>query len=316
MKSPRQRLVAVSLMVGAAWLAPITTAQASAAGGMVIPLYPPGSLPALGVPEVRDTLEGGETLIYDVSAPTLELYRPAPGRANGTAMIVAPGGGFVALGYTYGGTDVARVLARHGITAYRTIRSGNGPMRMPAVHLKEMDLVVARANSGTPVEMPPFAGEPHAIEDGTRAMTIVRQRAGEWGIDPQRIGFIGFSSGAYLAADLAIRPKASRPDFVGLIYGGLRAPVPADAPPAFIAGAADDEYQPHDPILLYSAWRKAGAAAEMHLYEHGGHGFDLRPKGTTSDRWFDQFISWMKARGLLATRRTAADGSPAAVVAR
>ncbi|WP_295925666.1 alpha/beta hydrolase [uncultured Xanthomonas sp.] len=299
--------MAASLMVAAVWLAPMAMAQASAAGGMVIPLYPPGSLPSLGVPEVRDTVESGETLIYDVSVPTLELYRPAPGRANGTAMIVAPGGGFVALGYTYGGTDVARALASHGITAfvlkYRTIRSGNGPMRMPAVHLKEMDLVIARANSGTPVEMPPFAGEPHAIEDGARALAIVRQRAGEWGIDPKRIGFIGFSSGAYLAVDLAVGSKASRPDFVALIYGGLRTPVPADAPPAFIAGASDDEYQPHDPILLYSAWRKAGAAAEMHLYEHGGHGFDLRPKGTPSDHWFDEFIWWMQAHGLLDQAR-------------
>ncbi len=260
------------------------------------------------VPERHDTLDTGETLIYDVSAPTLELYRPAPGRANGTAMIVAPGGGFVALGYTYGGTDVARALARHGITAfvlkYRTIRSGDGPMRMPEVHMRELELVLSRARSGSPVEMPAFAGEPHAIEDGTRAMAIVRQRAGEWGIDPHRIGFIGFSSGAYLAADLAIGPNASRPDFVGLIYGGLRTPVPADAPPAFIAGAADDEYQPHDPILLYTAWRKAGAAAELHLYERGGHGFDLHPKDTTSDHWFDEFIWWMQARGLLDHARS------------
>ena len=297
-------LAATSLIVGAAWLLPLATAQTPAANGTFIPLYPAESKARLDPPELHDKLDTGETLIYDVSEPTLELYRPAPGRENGTAIIVAPGGGFVALGYTRGGTEVARALAERGVTAFvlkhRTIRSGDGPMRIPAVHMQEMALVVSRAQSGSPVEMPPFAGEPNAIQDGERAVAIVRQRASEWDIDPKRIGVIGFSSGAYLAADLAIGAETSRPDFVGLIYGGLRTPVPADAPPAFIAGAADDDYQPNDPILLYTAWRKAGASAELHMYERGGHGFDLHPKGTTSDHWFSEFIWWMEARGLLA----------------
>ncbi|WP_236509173.1 hypothetical protein [Stenotrophomonas sp. PA-6-5C] len=89
---------------------------------------------------------------------------------------------------------------------------------------------------------------------------------------------------------------ATRPNFVGLIYGGLRSPVPSDASPAFIAGAADDEYQPNDPILLYQAWRKAGVEAEVHVYERGGHGFDLGRQGTTSDLWLNQFIQWIKTR--------------------
>ncbi|WP_371867745.1 alpha/beta hydrolase, partial [Duganella guangzhouensis] len=82
-------------------------------------------------------------------------------------------------------------------------------------------------------------------------MKIVRQCAHEWGVDSKRIGFIGFSAGAFLAVDLAIGEKMSRPDFVALIYGGLRTPVPADAPPAFIAAAANDEYQPNDALQLY-----------------------------------------------------------------
>ncbi|MBB3693525.1 alpha/beta hydrolase [Sphingomonas sp. BK580] len=298
-----------SMAVAAVPSATIASAQTPATGETIIPLHPKDSVPSLGVPEKRDRLPNGETMIYDVSEPTLELYRPAPGHANGTAVIVAPGGGFVALGYTLGGTDIARALAARGITAfvlkYRTIRSGDGPMRMPDVHMKEMGVVMARAKTGEPVEMPRFAGEPHAVEDGVRAMTIVRQRASEWGIDPHRVGVLGFSAGAYLAADLAIGDAASRPDFVGLIYGGLRTPVLADAPPAFIAGAADDEYQPNDPVLLYTAWRKAGAIAELHLYERGGHGFDLHRQGTTSDHWFDQFLSWMQSRQLasLPTRQ-------------
>lgn len=296
--NPLKRWLAVaSLIATSASLCSVAVAQPTKESGTILPLYPAGTAEPLGVPESRETLENGETLIYDVSEPTLEVFRPALGQANGTAVIVVPGGGFVALGYTRGGTDVARALAERGITAFflkhRTVRSGNGPMRIPAVHMQEMALVMARAKSGKPLAMPPFAGEPKAIEDGRQAMAIVKQRAREWGVDPQRIGVLGFSSGAYLAADLAIGPEVSRPAFVGLIYGGLRAPVPSDAAPAFIAGATDDEYQPNDPILLYQAWRKAGVAVELHVYERGGHGFDLQPKRTTSDHWFEQFISWM-----------------------
>ena len=297
-----------TVIVAAALMATAAFARTPTADGQIIPLYPAGSIASLGVPETREQQKTGETMIFDVSEPTLELFRPAAGRANGTAVIVAPGGGFVGLGYTFGGTDVARALAEHGITAfvlkYRTIRSGDGQMHMPEVHMHEMDLVIARAKGGTPVEMPPFAGEPHAIEDGARAMALVRRRAAEWSIDPKRVGFIGFSAGAYLAADLAIGDEASRPAFVGLIYGGLRTPVPAGASPAFIAGAANDEYQPNDPVLLYTAWRKAGAAAELHLYEHGRHGFDLHPQGTTSDYWFDELIWWLESRQLAAPMHT------------
>ena len=298
---PSARYMAVAL--AAVLLATTASAQNPAAGGQIIPLYAAGSVASLGVPETRERQTTGETMIFDVGEPTLELFRPAAGQANGTAVIVAPGGGFVGLGYTFGGTDVARALAQRGITAfvlkYRTIRSEAGTMHMPAVHLKEMDLVMARAKSGRPAEMPPFAGEPQAVTDGARALAIVRQRAAEWSIDPKHIGFIGFSAGGYLAADLAIGKKGSRPAFVGLIYGGLRTPVPAGASPAFIAGAADDAYQPNDPVQLYTAWRRAGVAAELHLYERGGHGFGLEPQGTTSDHWFNEFIWWLQSRGLM-----------------
>lgn len=279
--------IAVAVFISAA------TAQSSADSGQIIPLYPKSAVASLGVPEIREQRDG-DVMIRNVSEPTLELFGPAPGRANGTAVIVAPGGGFVGLDYGGGGTSIARRLAEIGVTAfvlkYRTIRSPADPDVTPEVHMREMEVIMARAKSGAPVEVPRFAGEPHAVEDGVRAMAIVRQRAAEWGIDPKRVGMIGFSAGGYLAADLAIGDKASRPDFVGLIYGGLRTPVPADASPAFIAAAADDEYQPNDAAQLFTAWRKSGAAAELHIYERGGHGFDLRLKGNTSDRWFDEFV--------------------------
>lgn len=280
------------------------SAQPAEGAGSIVPLYSNGTLTPLGVPEIREHPDGsGDLMIRNVSEPTLELFRPTPGQGNGTAIIVAPGGGFVGLGYDAGGTSVARALAQRGVTAfvlkYRTIRSEPDSMQLPQTHLKEMDFIMARAKSGTPLQIPSFAGEPHAVEDGARAVLIVRQRASEWGIDPRRVGFIGFSAGAFLAVDLAIGDAASRPDFVGLLYGGLRTPVSANASPAFIAGAADDEYLPNDAIQLYSAWRQAGAPAELHVFEHGGHGFDLRPKGTTSDQWFEEFMLWLQARGLM-----------------
>ncbi len=302
---PFSRIASLGLAATLLWT--MASVPAAAAGGSIIPLYPKGGVAQLGVPEVKTKLTTGLTLIFNVSEPTLELFRPAPGRANGTAMIVAPGGGFVGLEYDASGTDIARRLAQRGITAlvlkYRTIQSSGDPMQMPEAHLKEMDTLMARVKTGLPVEMPPFAGEPHAVADGARAMAIVRQRAQEWGIDPKRVGVIGFSAGAYLAADLAIGDTASRPDFVVLLYGGLRTPVPADASPAFIAAAADDPFQPNDAVQLFTAWRKAGVAAELHVYEQGGHGFDLKPKGMTSDHWFDEMLWWMRSRGLMAPAR-------------
>jgi acetyl esterase/lipase len=296
----------LSILCAAILWASAVTAQPAEQSGTIIPLYPKGAVASLPVPETRDRLaETGEVMIFNVSTPTLELFRPAPGRDNGTAVIVAPGGGFVGLDYEAGGTAVARRMAQLGMTAlvlkYRTIQSPDDAMHMPEVHMKEMEGIMARAKSGTPEQVPRFAGEPHAVQDGARAVAIVREHAAEWGINPKRIGLIGFSSGAFLAADLAIGDKASRPDFVALMYGGLRTPVPADASPAFIAGAADDAYLPNDPIQLYTAWRQAGAPAELHLYERGGHGFDLTPKGAPSDHWFDELIWWMQARGLMGT---------------
>ena len=294
------------LTIAAAVIGPGAMARAAPSPARIIPLYPKGTVAALGVPESWVKQLSGEPLIFNVSEPALEVFRPAPGTVNGTAVIVAPGGGFVALEYAAGGTAIARKLAQHGVTAfvlkYRTIRSVADPMQLPEVHLREMELIMARAQSGVPAEVPPFAGEPHAIEDGARAIAIVRQRAVEWGIDPRRVGVIGFSAGAYLAADLAIGDKAARPDFVALIYGGLRTPVPADAPPAFIAAAADDPFQPGDAAQLFAAWHKAGVAAELHVYERGGHGFNLAPKGTTSDHWFTELVWWLQARGLLAAQ--------------
>lgn len=298
----RSSIPRAALAVAVALTCTAVMAQTPAGGQQIIRLYPRGGTASLGAPEFRRMRKMGGAIIFNVSEPTLEVFRPAARRANGTAVIVAPGGGFVAVEYDAGGTEVARFLAQHGVTAfvlkYRTIRSADNPTQLPPIHQKEMAGMMSRAKTGLPFEAPRFAGEAHAVEDGARALSLVRGRAAEWGVDPKRVGILGFSAGAYLAADLAIGDSASRPDFVALIYGGLRTPVPADASPAFIAAAADDEYQPNDAALLFAAWRKAGASGELHIYDHGGHGFGLSPKGTTSDHWSDEFIWWMQSRGL------------------
>ncbi len=131
----------------------------------------------------------------------------------------------------------------------------------------------------------------------------MRRRAAEWGVDPKRVGYVGFSAGGITGANIAIGESSGRPDFVGIIHGALGGPVPKDAPPAFIATAADDAALVEAAAPMFAAWRAAGWPAELHIYERGGHGFGMNQKGATSDQWFDEFVSWMRARGLLQPAR-------------
>lgn len=300
----KNRFIRIIMLMTTTLVVSSLGAQESESDVVRRPLYEEGAIKKLDVPESTVRLEQtNETLIFNVSEPTLEVFHPVPDKASGTAVIIAPGGGFVALAYEQGGIAIAKRLAKAGITAvllkYRTIKSSGDPMQIPDVHQAEMDMLLARVETATPADVPVFAGEPLALEDGKRAIEIVREHASNWGIDSDRIGMLGLSAGAFIAIDLAVGQEKFRPDFIGLLYGGLRGPVPADAPPAFIAAAADDELLPTDSVSIFSSWRAAGAPAELHMYEKGGHGFDLRAKGTTSDEWFNQFIKWMKARELL-----------------
>lgn len=285
-------------------VAPICAASADPLASTIIPLYPKGAINPLPVPEIKeDPDKNGQINIRNVGVPTLEMFRPATGKANGAAIMVIPGGGFMNLVYSNEGTFVAKRLAQQGITAfvlkYRLVQTPASLAEMQAKMMKDMGGVLTRAKSGMPLELPRFNGEELAVKDAAQALQIVRGRASEWGVDPRRIGSVGFSAGAFVAADLAIGDPANRPDFVGLIYGGLRTPVPSDAPPAFIATAADDQMLPNDPIPLYSAWKAAGRTAELHIYERGKHGFGMTTQGASSDHWFDEFVWWMQSRSLI-----------------
>jgi acetyl esterase/lipase len=140
-----------------------------------------------------------------------------------------------------------------------------------------------------------------AQDDGLAAIRYLRAHAGAYHIDPQRIGFIGFSAGGITAMNVATAyDAASRPDFVGVIYGAApQRPVPRDAPPAFVALAADDALMGRAGIPIFEEWRAAGKPVELHVYAAGDHGFGMRKTGTSADNWIEHFTQWMRASKLL-----------------
>jgi acetyl esterase/lipase len=138
------------------------------------------------------------------------------------------------------------------------------------------------------------------IADARAAFALVRARAGEWHVDPDRIGMVGFSAGAMLTLSTALYGQDAKPAFIGDIYGPLTAvTVPADAPPLFIALASDDPFFANNGFGLIDSWRAAKRPVEFHLYEQGGHGFGMYQKETTSTGWFDAFARWLGMHGYL-----------------
>ncbi|HEX3888434.1 MAG TPA: alpha/beta hydrolase [Phenylobacterium sp.] len=284
----------MKLVLAAAMVLALASAAppALAADLPAIPLYAPGVLPPAAAPEATD---GG--LMHNVSQPSLTPVLPAPGKANGQAVIVAPGGGFLVLSFDNEGMAVARRLADAGVTAfvlkYRLAPTPTDPAAfMKDFRGKMADLaVMAAKGGGLP---PPFPTEGLAAADAAQAVKLVRRRAAEWRVDPHRVGFVGFSAGAFTAATVATGEPAGRPDFVGIIYGALRGSVPKDAPPAFIATAADDGLVKAYAAPMFQAWKAAGRPAELHIYQRGGHGFGMSTHGSTSDHWIDEFIWWLQ----------------------
>jgi acetyl esterase/lipase len=277
------------------------TLVAAAAAQDVIPLYPgkaPGS-PQLTYPEKQYFSKSWNTLVVtNVTQPTLTLFKPFAGLKNGTAIVICPGGGFMALSINSEGADVARYLAAKGVTAfvlkYRLAHTGEDGTQ-------EFNLLYA--------DRPKFdeamkSVTPLAIADGSAAVTYVRQHASEWGISPDRVGIIGFSAGGAITAEVAMHyAPEGRPAFVAPIYlGGLQidSPVPLDAPPMFIAAATDDQLglAPQS-VDLYQKWTAAHKSAELHMYAKGGHGFGMRKQNLPTDHWIDRFADWLQLEGFL-----------------
>jgi acetyl esterase/lipase len=281
---------------------------AATSQALTVPLYenraPGAAIPGSNAarPEIDEQFFGNHVL-RNVTEPNLTVYLPDPARANGTGVIIAPGGAFMMLSIDYEGHDVARWLAARGVAAfvlkYRLEETSANDVLYAVALARRLYSVQHRSG----VDLPPFAGEHLGVADGFQAMRLVKQRAAQWRLDPSRIGFLGFSAGAVIALHLAGDYDAeTRPAFVASIYG-LRTfehPIRAAAPPLFIAIASNDPFFPTGAAELYATWRKAGIAAELHVYEQGGHGFGMTPGNTTSSsHWIDAFAWWLQGRKLL-----------------
>lgn len=234
-------------------------------------------------------------VVVNVTVPTLTPVLPSEG--CGTAMVVAPGGGFHAHSIDSEGFDVARWLAAHGLAAfvleYRLVPGGDDPVT-------EMFTKPPEQTTAAMTTAAPLAGA-----DGIAALAQVRARADEWDVEPGRVGIIGFSAGGNVALRTVLAPDPeNRPDFVAAVYAGVRgldlAAAASDAPPLFALAATDDQLGlADDSVALYQAWKTAGRPAELHLYERGGHGFGMRRNGAPTDAWIERLGDWLGHRGLL-----------------
>ncbi len=269
------------------------------------PVAPPAikaiPLSTLGSPDTTqwEALEGWRTA-RNVTQPALYPVTPPAGKANGTAVIIAPGGAFLTLAFDTEGMEIAKSLSARGITCFvltyrvdATPRDTDGLARAIGERMGKAPPKMTHGQIEAPAES-------LAQADGLAAMAYVRSHAAEYGIDPHKIGFMGFSAGGMTTTNVATAyAPDTRPDFIGVIYGAMNErPLPADAPPAFIALAADDQLLGYASVPMFDAWRAAGKDVELHIYAHGGHGFGMRKVGTSADHWIDDYYTWMLAEHL------------------
>lgn len=248
----------------------------------------------------QDDPTGRDRMLRNVSVPTLTPFLPDPSVRTGTGVVVAPGGALHFLAADNEGANVAQRLAERGIAAF-VLHYRLAPTPVDVV---ELDLMVKRAFADRA-----FLGEVSrerrapALTDGTDALRTVRGNATAWGVDPDRVGMLGFSAGAFVSLVTTVDAEpADRPAFVAPVYPAWwdELVVPDPAPPMFLAWATDDGLGDTivDPCLrIYDVWRRAGGAVEAHAYSRGGHGFGSRPQGTPSDDWFEAFVRWLTASG-------------------
>jgi acetyl esterase/lipase len=259
-----------------------------------------GPLPGATAPEAWHS-QYGSMFARNVTVATLTPFLPDPAKATGAAVVVAPGGGFRTLSMENEGWNVARALAARGVAAfvlkYRLVQTPPDMAGFEA-SMRAMFSGASRPPPMTPEQM--MAGIAPQIADARAAFALIRRRATAWKVDPDRIGMVGFSAGAMLAMATTLVGQDAKPAFVGNIYGPLSpVAVPPEAPPLFIALAADDPFFGNAGFGLIESWRAAKRPVEFHLFEQGGHGFGMYPKETTSTGWFDAFVRWLGMHGML-----------------
>lgn len=272
----------------------------TAAHPLTLDIWPgkaPGEIeqlpPEIDKTKPEDRLIAGRRIIKlgNVSVPQITLFKPAPAIDTGTSVIIAPGGGHHILAYDLEGTEVAEWLNSMGVTGI--VLKYRVPGRNPEQRWKA------------------------AVQDAQRTVSLVRSRSEEFGLDPDKIGLMGFSAGAQtsaLATLLQSRQYAPVdghdqysfiPNFVGLIYlggGVLEAEgihIHPDLPPFFLAIAHDDKDRSIESAQLYIALKKAEVSSELHIYESGGHGYGLRPTDLPVTRWNEVMGAWLKQIGFL-----------------
>jgi acetyl esterase/lipase len=269
----------------------------------VFSIWPDGSPNTVPGPEPEVDRPPDEAIdvrvIRNISQPTITAFLPDPTIATGTAVIVCPGGAYHFLAVDHEGLDVARWLNARGVAAfmlkYRVVPT-HAEDEIFRQQLKDNLSNRVREDPNNLINQQARKG----IADGQQAVRIVRQRAAEWGIAPDKIGMLGFSAGAVVTIGVATGYDAeSRPDFAAPVYS---APwpfdaVPTDAPPLFLALASDDAMAVGASIPFYKAWREAERSAELHIYAAGGHGFGMLQKGLPSDAWIDRFGEWLVSQG-------------------
>jgi len=274
--------------------------------GAEVPLYA-GAAPGS---EKASQAESGDFLLNEwkarnVTRPVLIPYLPDAGQANGTAVIVAPGGGFEFLSMQSEGVQVARWLAARGITVFVLKYRLNQTPADAATYEADLKRRFTAMAAGQPPRADDLARTPGALQamaDGLAAVRRVRELAARWNVAPNRIGIIGFSAGGIVAMNAATKyDAANRPDFAGSIYGALPAGnvVPDDAPPLFLAVSADDPLLAGASQPIFEAWRAKKRAVELHVYEKGGHGYGMNRSGASSDHWIEEFYWWLEAGGLV-----------------
>lgn len=246
---------------------------------------------------------GGDLGVRNVNHPTLTPFLPPAGHRTGVAVVIAPGGAFIGLSIDAEGWTVARWFAAHGIAAfvlkYRTLPTPADTAGFVREAGRRMQALQSPDAARGAIQVPP-----EALADAKAAMRLVHSRALEWGIDHDRVGFVGFSAGAATAVAMALtKDPAEKPAFVAPIYLPMDdVTVPATAPPLFVAIAADDSLFGGKGYGLIEAWQKARRPVELHVFQSGGHGFGLGRPDTTTPQWPELFLRWLAANGIAGSK--------------